>query len=189
MRITPLDIRKQPFRMAFRGYDPDQVTSFLQMVAGEFEQLIRSSDESATKLKLCEEQLDHYRKIEKTLNEALLSTQRATDEARVNAQKESELIIKDAQIRASRMEDEARNRVHVLESEIVSLKNQRDSFLARFRAMLKTQLELLTTISEDLGKRPAAGKSRMDLAEDETMDEVAPQPNVDVIGDGLNDDN
>jgi cell division initiation protein len=187
MRITPLDIRKQPFRMTFRGFDPDQVTSFLQMIAGEFEALIRSSDELATKAKICEQDLEHYRKIEKTLNEALLSTQRATDEARVNAQKESELIIKDAQLRAARAEDEARNRVHTLESEIVSLKNQRDSFLARFRAMLKTQLELLTTISEDLGKKAPAGKTK-GASDEETMAEVAPQSNVDIIGDGIGDD-
>jgi cell division initiation protein len=185
MRITPLDIRKQPFRKTFQGFDPDQVNSFLEMVAGEFETIIRQNDELATKLTVSEQELEHYKKIEKNLSETLLTAQRATDEARVNAQKESELIIKDAQIRASRYEDEARNRVHTLEGELVTLKNQRDSFLARFRAMLKTQLELLNTISEDLGgKRQYGPKGAM--GDDDTLAEVA--PSLDVIGDGINGD-
>jgi cell division initiation protein len=185
MRITPLDIRKQPFRKTFQGFDPDQVNSFLEMVAAEFETIFRSNDELATKLKLTESELEHYKKIEKTLNETLLTAQRATDEARVNAQKEAELIIKDAQIRASRYEDESRHRVHGLEGELVTLKNQRDSFLARFRSMLKTQLELLNTISEDLGAKRHV-QARPSMGDDDTLDEVT--PTLDVIGDGINGD-
>ena len=55
MQITPLDIRKHPFRKTFKGFDPDQVNSFLNMVADEYEKLIRSSNELATQLKSCEQ--------------------------------------------------------------------------------------------------------------------------------------
>jgi hypothetical protein len=69
--------------------------------------------------------------------------------------------------------------VHELESEIVSLKTQRDSFLARFRAMLKTQLELLAVISDDLKGGPRADlKSTTETMDDETMEEIPPQPNI-----------
>jgi cell division initiation protein len=155
MRITPLEIRKHPFRSAFKGFDRDQVNSFLNMVADEVETLIRQNNELATQLKSNEQKLEHYTRIEKTLNETLITAQRATDEGRVNAQKEAELILKDAQIRASRHEDEVRRRVDGIEAELVALRNQRDSFLARFKAMLRTQLDLLTTISEDLADSAA----------------------------------
>jgi cell division initiation protein len=161
------------------GFDSDEVNSFLEMVASEFEQIIKQDNDLQTQVKNLEQKLDHYVKIEKTLNDTLLTAQRATDEARLNAQKEAELILKDAQIRAGRYEDDSRRRVHELESEIVSLKTQRDSFLARFRAMLKTQLELLAVISDDL-----KGGSRADLnptietIEDETMEEIPPQSNI-----------
>lgn len=82
-------------------------------------------------------------------------------------------------IRAERYEDESRQRVLSLESELVSLRNQRDSFLARFKAMLTTQLGLLDVISGDLkqGTDEDSG-SVMEIADDETMDEVPPQPNI-----------
>ena len=158
MRITPLDIRKQPFRKTMWGFDPDEVNSFLEMVAGEFESIIRQDNELQTQVKNLDQKLEHYVKIEKTLNDTLLTAQRATDDARLNAQKEAELILKDAQIRAGRYEDESRRRVHELESELVSLKNQRDSFFARFRSMLKTQLELLAVIGDDLRTSTHSGK-------------------------------
>lgn len=169
MRITPLDIRKHPFRKTFKGFDPDQVNSFLNMVADEVESLIRQNNELATQLKSADQKLEHYTRIEKTLNETLLTAQRATDEARVNAQKEAELILKDAQVRAARYEDEVRRKVDSIEGELVTLRNQRDSFLARFRAMLRTQLDLLTTITEDLTERDSAAQRS------DTMAEVAGQ--------------
>ncbi|MFP4015000.1 MAG: DivIVA domain-containing protein [Chitinispirillaceae bacterium] len=180
MRITPLDIRKQPFPRAFRGFDPDAVNSFLEMVAGEYEVIIHQNSEFATQIKSLEQKLEAYTKIERVLNETLLSAQKATDEARVNAQKEAELIIKDAMIRADRYENEARHRVNQLESELISLRNQRDSFLARFKAMLSTQLNLVEVISGEL-RSNRDEQSLSDLAddsEDDTLDEVPPQPNI-----------
>lgn len=180
MRITPLDIRKQPFRRTLRGFDPDAVNSFLEMVASEYETIIKQNNEFATQIKSLEQRLDSYIKIERVLNETLLTAQKATDEARVNAQKEAELIIKDAMVRAERYEDESRQRVLSLESELVSLRNQRDSFLARFKAMLTTQLGLLEIISGDLKQNTDTedNGSVMEIADDETMDEVPPQPEI-----------
>ncbi|MBD3322369.1 MAG: DivIVA domain-containing protein [Chitinivibrionales bacterium] len=176
MRISPLDIRKQPFRKTIMGFDPDEVNSFLEMVANEFELVIKQNNELASQLKISTEKLEDYTKIEKTLNQTLLTAQKATDEARVNAQKESELIIKDAQIRANSYEDEARRRVHQLENDLIALRNQRNHFLSRFKAVLKTQLDLVETISGDLKGLDNAG--REEDAEDETMDEVPSQQDL-----------
>ena len=178
MRLTPLDIRKQPFRKTLWGFDSDEVNSFLEMVAGEFEAIIKQDNELQTQVKNLEQNLAHYVKIEKTLNDTMLMAQRTTDEARLNAQKEAELILKDAQIRAGRYEDDSRLRVHELESEIVTLKTQRDSFLARFRAMLKTQLELLAVISDDLKTGPHADSGPGIETIDETVEDAPSRPEV-----------
>lgn len=192
MKITPLDIRKQPFRKTFMGFDRDEVNSFLEMVADGLEQDNRKLDEMATQVKVLQERLSRYEKIEKTLNETLLTAQKATDEARLNAQKEAELIMKDAQIRADKYEDRSRQKVHQLESDLHSLKTQRNSFLVRFKSMLRDQLSLLEVISESIDENPdgkiktvkkmKSGKVHINLEtssnEDETMDEVPPQPIV-----------
>ncbi|NLD99533.1 MAG: DivIVA domain-containing protein [Fibrobacter sp.] len=176
MHITPLDIRNQPFKKVWRGYDIDLVRAFCEQVATEYESVIRQNSEFATQIKNLEQRLEGFTKIERILNETLLTAQKATDEARVNAQKEAELILKDANLRAERYEDEARQRVHNLESEIVALRNQRDSFLARFKAMLTTQLNLLEIISGDL--KEIHDDPPMQIADDETLAEVPPQPSI-----------
>jgi cell division initiation protein len=141
------------------------------------------------------QQLEKYTEIERVLNETLMTAQRSSDEARVNAHKEAELIIKDSEIRADRYESEARHRVNALESEVVSIRNQRDSFLARFKAMLSTQLNLLEVISGDLRDddtqksaqpeqeperyQPPTQKApsiRGNFADDDMIDDVPPQP-------------
>lgn len=158
------------------GFDPDEVNSFLEMVAGEFESLIRQNNDLATELKVINGKLEDYVKIEKTLNQTLLTAQKATDEARVNAQKEAELIIKDAQIRAQTFEDDARRRVNKLEGELISLRNQRDSFLSRFHAVLKAQMDLLETIGGDLQEPKREKKDGSSDTSEETMEEIPPQP-------------
>ena len=191
MRITPLDIRKQPFRKTLRGFDKDAVNSFLEMVATEFEKANTQKDELATKVKVLQARIDEYEKIEKTLNETLLTAQRATDEARLNAQKEAELILKDAQIRADKYEDRSRQNVNTLEAELNSLKIQRDSFLARFKSMLRDQLSLAEVICDSIENEKKQGVDENEKAhptkdssrkkgfqEEETMDEVPPQPVV-----------
>jgi cell division initiation protein len=150
MRITPLDIRKQPFRRAFRGFDTDAVNSFLEMVANEFEGIIQQNNDYAGRIKRLEEKCEGYTKIERTLNETLLTAQKLSDDARVSAQKEAELIIKEATVRAGEEENDIRRRTMQLEKDMASLKNQRDSFLARFKGLLTTQLDLLDVISGDL---------------------------------------
>jgi cell division initiation protein len=150
MRITPLDIRKQPFRRAMRGFDTDAVNSFLEMVANEFEGLIQQNNVFAASVKHLEEKCEGYAKIERTLNETLLTAQKLADDSRANAQKEADLIIREATARAGQEENEIRRRIMKLENDLSSLKNQRDTFLERFKGLLTTQLNLLGTISGDL---------------------------------------
>ena len=41
MNVSPLDLRQQRFRKAFRGFDPVEVASFLAAVADDYEQALR----------------------------------------------------------------------------------------------------------------------------------------------------
>lgn len=151
MQITPLEIRKFNFRKkTFNGIDPDHLDSFLEQIANQVETQNRENMVLSTKNKEIQKQLEHYEKIDQTLSETLLTAQRATDEARANAQKEAELIIKDAQIRADRYEAESRERVHQLESELRALIAQKESFISRFRSFLTDQIKYLDVMAKNL---------------------------------------
>jgi cell division initiation protein len=184
MRLTPLDIRKQPFRKTLRGFDPEQVNGFLVQVAEEFEKIVKQNNDLLTQLKMSEKRVEDFTKIEKTLNDTLLTAQKATDDARMNAQKEAELIIKDAQIRAERVEHESRARVHTLQAELISLKTQRDGFLTRFKSMLRDQLGLLDIISDSYAgnqKNPAGKTEKKNAGAYESLTDFSPQSELTTI--------
>lgn len=151
MRITPLEIRKHPFRTVFKGYDRDQVNSFLQQIASEVEELRSTNNQLATKVKELTSQNERYQRIEETLNETLLTAQRATDEARANAQKEAELILKDAQVRADKYEQEMKNRVVQLHTELKSLEAQKEGFLMRYHSLLSDQIKFIDVMKDKGG--------------------------------------
>jgi len=152
MHITPLEIRKHPFRTVFRGYDTDQVNSFLQQIATEVEELRSENSQYGTKNKELATEIKRYRTLESTLNETLLTAQRATDDARANAQKEAELILRDAQVRAERCESEMKDRVHQLHTELASLEAQKEGFLMRYSSLLKDQVSFINVIRDQGGK-------------------------------------
>ncbi len=151
MHITPLEIRKHPFRTVFRGYDTDQVNSFLQQIATEVEELRSENSQYGTKNKELTTEIKRYRMLEETLNETLLTAQRATDDARANAQKEAELIIRDAQVRADRYGSEMKDRVHELQAELASLEAQKEGFLMRYASLLKDQVSFINVIRDQGG--------------------------------------
>lgn len=45
MKITPLDIQQQQFRVRFRGFDMVEVDNFLDLLSNEFEELLKENNQ------------------------------------------------------------------------------------------------------------------------------------------------
>ena len=43
--LTPLDVKKKQFATAFRGFDVNEVETFLEVMTGELEDLIKKNEE------------------------------------------------------------------------------------------------------------------------------------------------
>ena len=69
MKITPLDIKKQEFKKIMRGFDPIEVETFLEMVAEEFEALIKDKNNLSDEVLKLKTQLQDYQEVEKTFKE------------------------------------------------------------------------------------------------------------------------
>jgi cell division initiation protein len=172
MRLTPLDIRKQEFGRTLRGYDPEEVKAFLELVATELEK----SDREITKLRERSERLqasvDDYRKVEQALQSTLVTTQQASEDAKVTASKEAELILREAEMRARQIVQDARRRADDFERDIISLEQQRLAFIAKFRAFILTQDQLIAAFESDERLEAAVEKAR---STDEEIDRMLVQ--------------
>lgn len=97
MPLTPLDIHNKEFTRGFRGYDEDEVNEFLDQVIKDYEIVIRQKKELEREVNQLNERLGHFNDIETTLNKSILVAQETAEDVKTSANKESKLIIKEAE--------------------------------------------------------------------------------------------
>ncbi len=124
-RLTPIDIQKQNFSKTFRGFDENEVRSYLSLISEEYEQLIQEIEKFSRESTQIREQLAEYADRERMLKDTLLSAQKVSEDVKANAHKEASLIVKDAELLAERIVSQAMSRVGDLEKAIQDLKLER----------------------------------------------------------------
>jgi cell division initiation protein len=162
MKITPLDIQNHRFKKGFRGYDRQEVEIFLEMVAGEYENLIKENNYLGEELSRKNTELAEYREREQTLKDTMITAQRIAQDMKQNVAKEAQIILSEAEMEADRIIKKAHERVISLQDEISDLKRQRLRAEEDLRGMLTTHLKLLDIASEEEAES-AAGEDKVSL--------------------------
>jgi DivIVA domain-containing protein len=151
--LTPLDIRKQEFRKTLRGYDTLGVEDFRVRAADALERAIRERSILEERLSALTEQLRVFREREKAMNEALVAAQQLRQETRAAAERESQIIIREAESEAKRILDEARAAEGVIQARMAETERQFQQYLGGFRALLERQLAELRALDSGGGQR------------------------------------
>ena len=138
--LTPLDVRRYDFGRALRGYNPARVDQFRDQVAEEMERLTRINQDLDAKARSFHEQLRAFRERDKALNDALIAAQQLRDDVRGQAEREAQLIIREAQGEAERVVEAARVEVRRMEEELDNLDRSRRTYLAQMRTLIARQL-------------------------------------------------
>jgi cell division initiation protein len=152
VKLTPLDIRKQEFKKVMRGYDPVEVETFMEMMANEFESLLKEQNDARTKLIELESDLKNYKQIERTLQQTLMQAQEATGKTYEAARRDAESIIKEAEIKGSGIVSGANAEISKLNNEITQLRARKDSMVGRLRVLLSSELDLIKAL--EMGSDP-----------------------------------
>jgi cell division initiation protein len=135
MRTTPLDIRQQQFSVRmFRGLDAQEVDAFLDHIADDYEAVVKENALLKEQLLAQEERTRGVGNLEKTLQETLLMTRRATDDIRANAAREAELIVREAEARSEKVLEEIRAEEARIRSEVQMLRRVRAQLFEELRA-------------------------------------------------------
>jgi len=138
--LTPNDVRSQQFRRAFRGCDIVQVEEFKQRVAEEMDRLLRERSKLDERLQGFQEQLRAFRERERAMNEALVAAQQLRVAAQEQAEREAEIILREAKADALRLVGQAQEEERQVRERHESLSRQFAAYLANFRALLERQL-------------------------------------------------
>jgi cell division initiation protein len=138
MKITPLDIQQMVFKTGFRGYDKEEVNRFLEEIAETVEELNRENAVQREKITFLEQQLVELKRTEVTLSNTLVSAQSLAEDVKRSAQRESELVIKEAELKAGEMIRQARVELSNTQRDLSVLQKQRLLMVERLRATLRT---------------------------------------------------
>jgi len=144
--LTPLDIRRQEFRKTLRGYDTAGVEDFQVRVADVLERAIRERQVLEERVAALTEQLRVFREREKAMNEALVAAQQLRHDTRAAAEREGQVIVREAQAEATRLVDEAKSAQNAVQIRMTETERQFQQYVGGFRALLERQLAELRAL-------------------------------------------
>lgn len=136
------------FRIVERGYDINEVNSFIDLVISRLEKVTTENNRNMAKIKELQAKIDETDDMESKLNKAILAVQETSDRMKELARTESTMIIEDAKRNADAIIHEALVNAEKTEYEAEVLKKNIKVYKSRIRNILTSQLEL----SEDLDK-------------------------------------
>ena len=145
----------EKFSRTLRGYNPEEVNEFLDKIIKQVETIVSESKEKDLKIATLEQQietnkhkLETYEKMEQTLNRAIFMAQKTSEQIKLNAHDESELIINDAKQNANRIVNEALMRAEKTEREALTLKRNINIFKRRVKDIVEAQLEVVSEMDQ-----------------------------------------
>lgn len=155
----------EKFNRTLRGYDPEEVNSFLDEVIGKVEKLVSDINEKNELLKekekeiktleekleetnALQEKVEQYERMESTLNKAIFMAQKTSDQLKVAAHRESEIILDDAKKNASRIVNEALLRAEKIENDASNTKRNVNILKRRLKNIIESQLEIIDDIDD-----------------------------------------
>lgn len=143
----------EKFGRTLRGYNPDEVNRYLDKVISQVEIIISENKKKDIKLsemskleqenKQLKARLEQYEKLEETMNKAILMAQKTSEQIKLAAHDESELLLEDAKKNANRIVNEALLRAEKTEHEANLLRRNINIFKKRVRDIVEAQLEVV----------------------------------------------
>ena len=148
--ITPYDIQEKEFSRAVRGYKEDEVDAFLDKIIIEMEHLIKENESLKATVSDLESQLSEKGKADSSVADTLKQAQDLMKEISFSAEKRARLMVKDAELDASNIRKEARQRASEIEEENNILRRNFDAFKNRYKNLLESELERFDSLTSEI---------------------------------------
>jgi cell division initiation protein len=149
MAITPLEIQKMRFSQKMRGYDPTEVEGFLAVLAEELSTRITQADKMERENRYYRQRLEETEHREHQLQQTLLRAQKVSDDITNNARQEAALMVREAEIAADKIVQQAIEQSTRFEAKISDLRTSRRELQLKFKNTLDLFERILEAEMED----------------------------------------
>jgi cell division initiation protein len=148
--ITPEDIQKKTFAKGVRGYKEDEVDSFLDLITLDMDKLTQENIAMRETIRLLNAEVERYRGSESTIFDTLESAKALMSDISFSAERRAEIVLKNAELDAERIQREARESVERITEEGVLMAKRWEQFKLRYKNLLQNELDRFETLSEEL---------------------------------------
>lgn len=188
MPITSLEIKDKTFSTRFRGFDPEEVEEFLDIVVRDYEDLVRSNHDKDLHIKSLEDRLSYFDEMKDSLSQSVLIAQDTAERVKQAAAERSNNIIHQAEQDAQRLLEEAKYKANEIlrqaadnakkvAVETEELKNKSRVFHQRLKSTIESQLAIVESSDwEDILRPTATYLQTSDEAFKEVVSEVLGEP-------------
>lgn len=155
MKLTPVAIKRQEFKKVMKGFDKDEVQTFLEKVADDYEILLNENSKLKDNVKELEQTVEQYKKMEKNLQDAMLNAQDSKNKELESAKKQAALIIREAELKANQLTDKTKVTADTLRGSVINLREEKNLIIAKLKAIVYSQAHLLEVKVKDAGEEPS----------------------------------
>lgn len=141
--ITPMDIHNKTFSRQLRGFSAEEVNSFLEELAGDYEKIYREHREMEEEIDAIRTKLRGYEKMEQTMSGTLIMAQETADNVKRNAVKEAELSMKEAHAEAKKIMIQAEEKRRRINEELLKTEGSMNLYLEKLMSNFKTAYALI----------------------------------------------
>ncbi len=146
----------------------------MDKLADEFENVLKENDSLKKELDQATAKLIEFRKIEKNLQDTLLKAHESTSKSIESTKKQSSLMIKEAEIKASQILEKARENANEIRNSVINLREERDLLIANLKSIIYSQGYLLEMKIEDSGEETPVVSKKVETSKeiDVNVDEI-----------------
>lgn len=148
--ITPSDIENKQFSRTKKGYDPDEVDDFLDLVILDMEKLIRENRQLKEELGKAHVQVDKHMNTETTVYETLEAAKSLMNDIAASAERRAEILLKNAEMEANIITKDAKESISKLTEEGNRLRTKLEMLRGRYKNLLESELERLDFVGNDI---------------------------------------
>jgi cell division initiation protein len=141
--ITPLDIQNQEFTRGVRGYKPEEVDTFLDLITTDMERLIEENNNLKEQVRALSAELERYRSTEGMVLDTLEAAKALMGDISASAEKRAEILLKNAELDKALLESEL-ERFDTLSKELFDDKGMED-----LKSILESKTENLSYERKD----------------------------------------
>lgn len=180
--ITPMDIHNKTFSRKLRGYAEDEVNSFLEEVVSDYERIYREHREMEEQMDTLKTKLANYEKMEATMSATLVMAQETAENVKQNAQKEADLIIREAKAQGAQIVADADARRRRTNEAVMRTESDMKLYVEKILTNLTSAMTMIEAVKAqqapkvEMPQQPAPAPAAEEPAAEEAVPEETAAP-------------